>query len=101
MKILAIEKEVPNVKENDYKPFLKPEALKVWNLYQEGIIRELYFTSSDNSAVLVMECKDADQANKYLSTLPLVQEGLIRFEVFALIPYSGFERLFTNILKPQ
>jgi len=50
MKILAIEKEVPGIA--DYKPFLKHEALKAWELYQQGIIRELYFTENDHSAVL-------------------------------------------------
>jgi len=99
MKILAIEKEVPGIKEDDYKPFLKHEALEAWNLYQEGIIRELYFTQSDDSAVLVLECKDADEAKQYLNTLPLVNEGLIKFDVFPLIPYSGFARLFTNVTK--
>ena len=97
MKILAIEKEVTGIKEDDYKPFLKHEALEVWNLYQEGIIRELYFTETDNSAILILECKDADEANKYLNTLPLVKEGLIKFDILPLIPYPGFARLFTNI----
>lgn len=99
MKILAIEKEVPGIKEDDYKPFLKHEALEAWNLYQEGIIRELYFTQPDDSAVLVLECKDAGEAKQYLDTLPLVNEGLIKFDVFPLIPYSGFARLFTNVTK--
>ena len=94
MKILAIEKEVPGIKEEDYKPFLKQEALKAWELYQQGIIRELYFTQTDNYTVLILECKDADEANRHLNTLPLVKEGLIKFDVLPLIPYPGFERLF-------
>ena len=28
-----------------------------------------------------------------LDSLPLVQAGLIRFEVIPLVPYPGFERL--------
>lgn len=96
MKILAIEKEIHGVKEQDYKPHLKPEALKAWELYQKGIIRELYFTEKDNSAVLILECKNEDEANKYLSSLPLVKEGLIKFNVMSLIPYPGFARLFNN-----
>ena len=96
MKILAIEKEVSGIREEDYKPFLKPEASKAWELYQKGIIRELYFTQTDNSAVLILECKDVNEANEYLNTLPLVKEGLIKFEVLPLIPYPGFARLFVN-----
>jgi len=96
MKILAIEKEVPGIKEAAYKPFLKHEALKVWELYQQGIIRELYFTENDHSAVLILECKNADEAKKNLNKLPLVKEGLIKFDVLPLIPYPGFARLFNN-----
>ncbi|MEJ2617617.1 MAG: hypothetical protein P8Z35_21865 [Ignavibacteriaceae bacterium] len=40
MKILAIEKEFPGVKEEQYTPHLKAEALKVWQLFQAEKIRE-------------------------------------------------------------
>lgn len=93
MKILAIENEIPGIKDEDYKPYLKPEAMKAWELYQQGVIRELYFTE-DHSAVLVLECKDADEANKYLESLPLVKNALVKFDLIPLIPYPGFGRLF-------
>lgn len=96
MKILAIEKEIPGIKEEDYKPHLKPEAMKAWELYQQGIIRELYFTQNDSLAVLILECNDENEANNYLNTLPLVKEGLIKFDVIPVIPYPGFARLFKN-----
>ena len=94
MKILCIEKEVPGVKEEDYKPHLKAEALRAWELFQEGIIRELYFTKDDHSAILILECSNADEAEVALNTLPLVKEGLIKFNIMPLIPYPGFARLF-------
>ena len=37
MKILAMENEVEGKKPEDYEPHLKSEALKVWQLYREGI----------------------------------------------------------------
>jgi hypothetical protein len=89
MKILAIEKEITGVREEEYKPHLK-----AWELYQQGIIRELCFTAKDHSAVLILECIDATEADKYLNSLPLVKEGLIKFDILPLIPYSGFARLF-------
>jgi hypothetical protein len=95
MKILCIEKEIPGIKGEDCKPHLKAEALRAWKLYQEGIIRELYFTQNDHSAVLILECKNTDEALEILNSLPLVKEGLIKFDIMALIPYSGFARLFT------
>ena len=97
MKFLAIEKEVAGVKPQDFNNKLKQEeSLKVWELYQTGIIRELYFRSDLNTAVMVLECQDAQQAKKFLDTLPLIRENLITFEVIPLIPYPGFGRLFSE-----
>ena len=94
MKILAIEKEIPNVDSEMYIPHLKPEASKVWELYQAGVIREVYFREDRSDAVLILECADTDEAQILLRSLPLVKEGLITFELIPLKPYSGFSRLF-------
>jgi hypothetical protein len=93
MKILAIEKEIPGVKEEQYELHLKSEALQAWKLYQEGKIRELYF-SKDDCAILILECEDENKAAEILNSLPLVKEGLIEFDIIPLLPYPGFGRLF-------
>ncbi len=93
MKILAIEKELPGVADSDYKPWLEAEARKAWDLYQEGLIREMYFTD-DNCAVLVLEARDKAHAREIVNQLPLVQQKLIDFELLALTAYPGFSRLF-------
>ena len=98
MKILAMEIETEGVKPEQYKPHLKEEARRVWELYQSGTIRELYFRADRSEAVLILECADVDEARGVLASLPLVQAGLIRFEVIPLIPYPGFARLFGNSL---
>ena len=95
MKILAQEREVPGVREEQFTDeILKAEALKAWELHQSGVLRELYFTADRHEAVLVMECADAEEARRYLGELPLVKAGLIAFDVHPLVPYSGFERLW-------
>ena len=93
MKILAIEKELPNVKDSDYQPFLEAEARKAWELQQEGLIRELYFTD-EHCAVLILEARDKDHAREIVDQLPLVQQKLIDFDLIALTAYPGFARLF-------
>jgi hypothetical protein len=97
MKFLAIEREIPGVSDDASKPFLEDEALKAWELYQQGFIRELYFRRDRSEAVLVLECRDRGEAERILGTLPLVQRGLIRFELIELIPYPGFARLFNKL----
>lgn len=95
MKILAMEKEVPGTAQDAFKPHLKAEAERVWELYQKGVIRELYFRKDWPGAVLVLECEDTEEAKRALNTLPLAKEGLIAFDIIALVPYPGFSRLFS------
>jgi hypothetical protein len=93
MKILAIEKEVPEVRDEDYAPHLKSEAKRAWELYQGEIFREIYFTDK-HEAVLILECKNKTEAEKILASLPLVKNNLIKFDLYPLLPYPGFRRLF-------
>ena len=94
MIILAIEHEVEGATAEQFTPHHKTEARRVWELVQRGLIRETYFRGDRSEAVLILECVDTDEAGKVLGSLPLVESGLIRFEIIPLIPYPGFARLF-------
>jgi hypothetical protein len=96
MKILALERETPGHTNDDFAPHLRAEAERVWALYQDGLIRELYFRADRSEAILVLECADLDEARAALGSLPLVQAGLIDFELIPLRPYPGFARLFAG-----
>ena len=86
MKLLAIEQDVPGTTPDDFSPLLRSEALRVWELQQAGILREIYFIKD--------ECETLDAAQEIVETLPLVKAGLITFEILPLIPYPGLARLF-------
>ena len=94
MKVIALEIENEGLTSADFQPYLKDEAEAVWELYKKNIIREIYFREDQPTAVLILECKDTAEAESILAQLPLVQKGLIKFEILPLIPYPGFERLF-------
>lgn len=94
MKILALEQELPGVEVEQYRPHLKAEAARVWELYQAGVLREIYFRQDRTTAVLVMECAGMEEARTVLATMPLVREGLVDFEIIPLSPYPGLSRLF-------
>jgi hypothetical protein len=96
MKIIAFGKEKPGVTGKQFTPYLKAEAAKVWDLYQRGIARELYFRQGQSTAVLILECATLEEAMALLNEQPLVQAGLIEFELVPLRPYSGFARLFAG-----
>jgi muconolactone delta-isomerase len=95
MKIIALECDVPGVTDSRFTgELLKEEAARAWELHQAGVIRELYFREDRESAVLVLECEDVEEAHTVLATLPLVRDGLIAFECIPLTAYPGFARLF-------
>lgn len=93
MKILAIEKDNDSSTGQVDRELLEQEAREVYTLYQQGIIREMYF-NQQHEAVLLLECENAGSAEELLARLPLVASGMIRFEITELKPYTGFERLF-------
>lgn len=95
MKILAVDRLRAGVDpERDIYPHLKAEAARAWELHQQGILRELYFKTEHGGAVLMMECADADEARGVLATLPLVQAGLVEFDVIPLGPFVPLAMLF-------
>jgi hypothetical protein len=96
MRILALEIEKPEASAPDFRPHLMEEARKVWQLYQDNVIREIYFRADRTSAVFMLECVDVEDAKQRLSELPLVSAGLIEFEFIPLTPYAGFSRLFAD-----
>ena len=94
MKILALERDLPGVSAERFLPHLKAEAARVWELYQAGVLREIYFRQDRTNAVVVLECAGEEEAREVLASLPLVREGLTTFEIIPLVPYPGFARLF-------
>ncbi len=95
MKLLALERPVPGVADASFTPdLLRREAARAWELHLLGDIRELYFRADRHEAVLVLEADDVAGARRILAQLPLVQAGLIDFEIVPLRAYPGFARLF-------
>jgi len=92
MKLLAIEKETSMVNWDEENEVLIDESYQVYHLFQEGIIRAIYFTENQD-AVIILECSSKEEARNVLNTPPLVKAGLIRFEVMELRPYTGFDRI--------
>ncbi|MBK6962787.1 MAG: superoxide dismutase [Bacteroidales bacterium] len=90
MKFLAIERE--NANGLFTGELLTEEARKVHELYLAGMLREIWF-NDDHCAVVMLECASRQIAEDILSDLPLVKNGLIRFELTELKPYTGYERI--------
>jgi hypothetical protein len=101
VKVLALEHDIDGVDAAGFTAaLLRAEARRVWELWQAGTVREVCFRADQHRAVLVLEVADLDEAHRVLDGLPLVQAGLIRFEVIGLTPYPGFSRLFEPPADP-
>ena len=97
MRFLALEREVadaPWPAGDDLTTLLAAEAREAWLLRQAGVLREAWFRTDRNDAVLFLECADEAEAAAAMASLPLAQAGLITFEVMGLRPYDGWARLF-------
>lgn len=92
MKFVALERELEGAVWSGAEAVLKEEAAHVWDLQKDEIVESIYF-SEKHEAILFLSCDSLDEARKLLADFPLVRAGLICFEVHALLPYDGFERL--------
>lgn len=98
MQILAFEIKKSGLSSEEFAPYLKDEAYCVHQLQQEGVLRQIWFRGDVKTAVLLLECESVQKTESILSTLPLVKNRLVTFEVIPLVPYSGFARLFSDAL---
>jgi hypothetical protein len=69
MKVLALEKDLN--KESGNPDLMVNEAERVYKLYKEGKIREIYFQKQNHTAVIVLEVQDISEArNIYIIVTP-------------------------------
>ena len=85
----------PSLAPDEARALGRAEARRAWELYQEGVIREINFRSDRHSSIMLLEAADAAAAQAALATLPFVRAGILSFEVVGLLPYDGWARLFT------
>ncbi len=93
MKILAIEKNLRQIDPDRERATLSDEAIALYELYHDEIVREFYF-NENHEAILVLEYTSIAACEELLHELPLVKNGLTRFELMEMRPYTGFERVF-------
>jgi hypothetical protein len=91
MKIFAIDKILPTATEEKIRGVVIKEAIHIWMLTTKEIVREAYFRKDRPGVILVLECENAQEARRILSTFPMVAAGVIDFEVIPVghfVPYG-------------
>jgi hypothetical protein len=100
MKVLALGRDTAPADDPRFPEARIAEARRAWELYQQDILREIYFRADRTNGVLILEVADLAAAREVIDSLPLVAAGLIDFDLIPLRPYTGFERLFAEGATP-
>jgi hypothetical protein len=97
VKVLAIGHPRSGVRWEHIAPYVGEEARTMWERYEIDQVREFYLRADHQpGVVLVFECDDVTEAERLVAALPMVEAGLLDFEVIPLRPYMGFRELFQD-----
>ena len=97
MKILAIGRAQTGIRWEHIYPYVGEESRSVWELYESDRVREFYLRADHRpGVVLVIESDDVSEAERLVAALPIVEAGLLNFEVIPLRPYIGIRELFED-----
>jgi hypothetical protein len=95
LKVLAIGHAQSGIGWEHIAPYVGEEARSVWELYESDRVREFYLRADHRPGfVLVFETDDVSEAERLVAALPIVEAGLLDFEVVPLRPYIGLRELF-------
>ena len=97
MKVLAIGHPQTGIRWEHIAPYVGEQARSVWELYECDRVREFYLRADyQPGVVLIFESDDVSEAERLVAALPIVEAGLLDFEVIPVRPYIGFRELFAD-----
>jgi hypothetical protein len=96
MEIICISKRLPGSDATRLAELATAEAQAVWELYEQQIVRGVYFDPEKPAGIICLEAPDKNEAQRLLQKLPMVAEGLIDFDIYALGPFHQFSLLFAR-----
>jgi len=94
MKFLVLLTPVAGREPAEFKPYAVAEMQAVWNDYKAGTLREIYFSSSPLIISVIYETSSRDELEQSVARLPMVEVGLLSFQIIELGPMHSFEVLF-------
>ena len=96
MKFLAMDSGL-DMNEEKINANVAEDVARVWELYSEGFIREIYQRGDNPFTVLILEADSLEEATRKLATIPFAKMGITEFKtVIPLQPFTGFEALFAD-----
>lgn len=96
MIILALGHSLQNDPIQEANPYVEAEARILWELMAAGILREVFYFKDWHSVVLILNCRDLEEARQWLQTLPTAKSRLYDYHVSELVPFQPLRDLFEN-----
>lgn len=94
MQLLALSRRCEGTTPEKLAALTATEAAAAWQLHAEGILRSVHMCPERRGSVLILECGSLEEGRAILGRLPMVQAGLIEFDVSRMLPYTGWADLF-------
>lgn len=73
-----------------------PSVKMVWDLYLQGVVREMYARADGTGVIFIAEATDAHSLRTLIEAWPLVREGQIAGDVIGLAPFSQLALAFQS-----
>lgn len=96
MKLVCLSVPKPGSNLEKYQPYLQDETRHGWQLYKNGLIRDIYFRQDLPGVVIIAEADSVEAARKGLDEFPLAKAGLIGWDVIPVGPFMNWELLFAK-----
>jgi hypothetical protein len=94
MQVLALSRRLPGVTTEQLQPLEQPEAAAAYRLMMGGHLRNVHMLPERPGAMLILEANDIAHAQQLLGGLPMVEQGLITFDLSRMLPYPALGSLF-------
>ena len=101
MKILAIDKVLPEATPDKVKDTFMKEVNHTVKMYLADVVREMYFRQDRSGTILVLEAPSMEDARSLIDRMPMVQAGLIDFELIPLGPFVPLALLLDEEVPTQ
>ena len=95
MKVLAVTSVKPGSPEQ-LQQILPKEVPATLKLYLEGVVEQMWMRENRGGPVFLMAVETAEAAEAALARLPLVQAGLMTYELYPVGPLSALGLLIQD-----
>ncbi|MFK5971318.1 MAG: hypothetical protein QM487_14530 [Candidatus Marithrix sp.] len=94
--ILMISHLAPGVTLEDTMPYNRDEAKLAWEYYTTGKYRQMFGRLDEGGVVVIMEAKNIEEAHKSVKLMPLVNNGMVEYELIPLGYFFPLSALFNK-----